>query len=682
MTMTTRTSLGAALALSAAAAVFVSAAPQQTPAQTQTRPAQTFQARTLVIEVDAIVTDSKGRFVEDLTPGDFEVLDGGEPQTVQTLYRVEGTSVTPIAPMAAPAARASAAAPAAAPPRADRRVYVLFFDEPHLTQGAFHRLQQAAADYLQRAFAPGDIGGVLIGDKMAGSRLTSNRDQLVEALKSSKLSPEATSRARDLQDWPRMSAVEAIRIAVNYDNDVLSQVADRAAREGGGGPDLRPTIMDKARTIVRELDRSTQQTLTTLASLAHGLDRVPGRKTIVFMSEGFYTQNAESALRQIVGIAARSNVRIYAIDARGLNRMSDGGDPSVMSPMETGAAIPTNLYDTIEDAPNTLAVDTGGYVVRNTNAFEDALAGIETDTSHYYVLGYSPTNTKMDGRFRQITVKVGRPGLTVRARKGYLALPPGEAAPPLELRANEASEPANGTAAGSSPTAAVALSPQTQAHIRAFAASQPKGGAAQTLADDGWNRYTKGDLAGAAAKLEEAAAAPAAASWITYALGYAQFGQGRTKEAVASWEKVRAAAPDFEGVYLDLANGYLTLSDPVHAVSVLRVAEQRWPNDLKVLNAIGTLQVRQQVLDDAIHTFQKAIDANTKDPTAYLNIARTYELRYYKMRRYSRPGGAQAANPEDAKRAIENYEAYLKHGGPDKASARAAIERLKQATRK
>jgi hypothetical protein len=177
---------------------------------------------------------------------------------------------------------------------------------------------------------------VLIGDKMVGNRLTSNREQLIEAVKSSKLSAEATSRARDLQDWPRVSAIEAIRIAVNYDNDVLNQVADRAAREGsanGGGADLQPTIMDKARTIVRELEQSTRQTLTTLAALANGLDRVPGRKTIVLMSEGFYTQNAGSALRQIVGIAARSNVRIYAIDARGLNRTTDGGDPSVMNPV-------------------------------------------------------------------------------------------------------------------------------------------------------------------------------------------------------------------------------------------------------------------------------------------------------------------------------------------------------------
>ena len=115
---------------------------------------------------------------------------------------------------------------------------------------------------------------------------------------------------------------------------------------------------------------------------------------------------------------------------------------------------------------------------------------------------------------------------------------------------------------------------------------------------------------------------------------------------------------------------------------MLRAAERRWPKDLKVLNAIGTMQVRQQVLDDAIHTFRKAIDVDEKRPDRVPEHRPHLRAALLPMRRYSRPGGAQAANPEDAKKAIENYEAYLKHGGPDKASARAAIERLKQAAKK
>jgi len=701
--------------ITVAAGLAVGAGPQQPPPGEP--PPQTFRAGTVVVEVDAMVVDGNRRFVGDLGPGDFEVLEDGVPQKVEMVYVVRGTSVSTAAGEAGVAAPGAPVQPqAAVPASAPRRVFVLFFDEPHLEQGAFKRLRTAAEDFITGQFQPGDVGGVLIGGKMAGNRLTSNREELVQAVKSAKLAADATRRRRDLQDWPRMSDVEAIRIAIASDGAVLQQVVDRATREAPGSGrvmvDYTPDVMQKARNVVSELRQASAQTVKTLAALLNGLARFPGRKTVVLMTDGFYVEEAMADLRQIVGMAARSNVRLYAIDGRGVSRGALDTEITALNPMETGAAIPTDIYNTIEDGPNTLAVDTGGYVIRNTNDFKSALAEVAEDTSHYYVIGYSPSNTKMDGKFRTVSVKVKRPGLSVRARKGYLATPDAARTVPRAPQASEpepserpAPEPTNPAApVPVSPTppapaptaspepaaaaevpeaaAAIALRPDTEARVRALAAGHAESGDAKRLASKGWDLYSKGDLEGAERALGEAVTLPGAAPWESYALGFAQFGLGKPKEAAQSWERVRGAVPEFEAVYLDLADAYLQLGDPGQSIRVLRAAEARWPADTEILNALGTIQVRRNALDDAVDTFQRAVDTRPDEALAYFNLGRTYELRYYKMRRFSATAARWFDNPADAKKALESYEAYLKIGGPYEDEARTAVGRLQWATAK
>src|SRR5512139_2149964 len=371
--------------------------PQQPPAQSQE---PSFTATTVVVEVDAIVTDGKGQFVPDLTIEDFEVLEDGKPQKIQRLYVVSGGR-TQLARAVSPAVEPPAPAqPTPQLPPAPPRVFILFFDQDHLTEGSFTRLKPAGEEFLKAQFQPGDVGGVLVGGTMVGNRLTSSGEELVAAVRSARITADQTARRRDLQDWPRMSEVEAIRIAVNFDNYVLDQVVRRAERESASGRipvDLRPSVMEKARVVVDQLRPAATHTLSTLQALVNGLARVPGRKAIVFMTEGFFVEESWAKLQQIVGLAARSNVRLYSIDALGLRRREPGTDLSVMTPLETGGSIPLDAYSTVEEGPNMLANDTGGYVIRNTNDFAGALAEIARDTSHYYVIGYSPTNAVMDG---------------------------------------------------------------------------------------------------------------------------------------------------------------------------------------------------------------------------------------------------------------------------------------------
>ena len=698
--------------LVAAAVLLASLAPGPAPfAQAGQVPApqasQTpFRAATTTVEVDVIVRDDSGRFVTGLTPADFEVTEDGEPQQVHSMYLVEGRSVTRASSAGAGGAGSAAAPSASLSPPVTQRVFVLFFDQEHLDAGGFKRLQDAAVSFLTTEFQSGDVGGVLVGGTMSGNRLTAEREVLVQAVRGAKFSQSQAFRKMDLQDWPRITEIEATRIALVNDRDILDQVVRRAAAEygatssggrGAGSQDFEAQVRSKASQVVSELRPAAARTIKTLLGLLNGLGRVPGRKTVVLMTDGFWVEESWGELRNIVSMAARGNVRFYSIDAQGLRRGSKTTDLSQMNPMETGSEIPVGAYNTIEDGPNSIAWDTGGYYIRKTNDFRGAFTEIAADTSTYYVLGYTPSSKDFDGRFRQIRVIVRRDGVTVRARKGYLAVapaaaaqvpgapPPGPTTPapvaadPPPVSAPGPPRPADTAppvSPGAIPVEPIALRPDTAGRVRELASADQGGGTSARLASDGWDRYGRGDLEGAERLLAQAAQL-GAAPWVSYALGFAQIGLRKPGEALQAWERVRAAVPEFEPVYLDLADVFVQLDDLDRAVETLRAAEKRWPDDVDVLNALGTIQVRRNALSDAIDTFERASKANPRDPLAYFNLGRTYELRYFTMRRFSRPNSRWVDNPELLTRAIENYEACARLGGPYEADARAAMERLR-----
>jgi tetratricopeptide (TPR) repeat protein len=376
--------------------------------------------------------------------------------------------------------------------------------------------------------------------------------------------------------------------------------------------------------------------------------------------------------------------------------------------MDPGGSAPLEAYNTAEDGPNMLAVDTGGYAIRHTNKFADALAEIARDTSNYYVIGYSPTNAANDGSFRKITVRVKRPGLRVRARRGYLAsagspgtsalperspavppqpamgapvtetvVPSSPAGPPDAPPADPTSAEPHAAPVPAKPTepAGFILRPDAIGRVHELASAEGEHDD-QGPASRGWNRYQKGDMEGAAELLGAAAADPNARPWVRYAFGYSQLALRHLETAAQTWEKVRAAVPEFRAVYFDLADAYMQMENYSRAIDVLKAADTRWSGDVDVLNAMGTIQVRRGALDDAISTFRKATVAKPDDALAFFNLGRTYELRYFKRRRYSPTDARWLADPTDIKSAVASYEQYVKLGGPYEAQARTAIHNL------
>src|SRR5262249_12186164 len=199
--------------------------------------------------------------------------------------------------------------------------------------------------------------------------------------------------------------------------------------------------------------------LTQLKQVADWFGAVHGRrKTLLLVSEGIdyditdlfgssgsnsFSGSIYEDIRDAISSAARSNVSIYAIDPRGLATGAedaigvgsfasfDGGATDqvgnpITPPRDISLQALNNDLRRSQDSLRWLADESGGFAAVNTNDFANAFDRVVRDNSSYYVMAYYPPSTKRDGKFHKIEVRVNRPGLTVRSRRGYAA-PKGKA---------------------------------------------------------------------------------------------------------------------------------------------------------------------------------------------------------------------------------------------------------------
>ena len=169
----------------------------------------------------------------------------------------------------------------------------------------------------------------------------------------------------------------------------------------------------------------------------------------------------ESDFRALLSRANRSNVTFYPVDSRGLPVFDTSIAGAPGAPFGS-SGVPSPVVDQSRlrqrtDSLQILAAETDGIAVVNSNDIERGLSRIVADVASYYLLGYYSSNQKLDGRFRAIKVRVKRPGVDVRARRGYMAATEAEMAANAPAAALEVSaeavalERAIGTLAGLRP---------------------------------------------------------------------------------------------------------------------------------------------------------------------------------------------------------------------------------------
>jgi VWFA-related protein len=200
-------------------------------------------------------------------------------------------------------------------------------------------------------------------------------------------------------------------------------------------------------TLQRE--QQGRSSLFALLALSKKQQVLAGRKTILFFSEGLQTPpSLEHVLASTISEANRANVSVYAIDARGLvtsnqlestremlsqaaatsqrQQLLRGQVPVTREEMLIADNAEASLRMNAQGSLADLAESTGGLLIANTNDMRANLSRTVGDLAGYYEIAYSPTNREYDGHFRRISVKVTRPNITVQARSGYFAVPPGE----------------------------------------------------------------------------------------------------------------------------------------------------------------------------------------------------------------------------------------------------------------
>jgi VWFA-related protein len=412
----TRSLWTSCLALAAGAALAAQAPPAtQAPSSTAPpgpqepsgQPAITFRAEINYVEVDARVVDAQGAFVSGLSAADFQVFEDGKPQKVDAFTFVNMPVERQARPLFAKAPIESDVADNIT--GYDGRVYVLVLDDQHTHALRSQRTKLAAKRFVERYIGANDVAAVVY---------TSGRSDVAQ---------EFTNSQRRL-----LTAVDKF-VGRKLRSSTLERLEEESRTRGTrqqGDAINDPFDQERAFT--------ARTTLDSLRNLSNYLAGISGRrKAIIYFSEGidydiydiFATSGGASAVlqasRDAAAAATRGNVAIYGIDPRGLGAMGDEMIEVQDTPQDTSLGLGLNSFGNelrrSQDSLRVLSSETGGFAVVNQNDLATAFERIVEDNSQYYLLGYYSSNERRDGRFRKIEVKVARPGLTVRSRKGYVS---------------------------------------------------------------------------------------------------------------------------------------------------------------------------------------------------------------------------------------------------------------------
>lgn len=407
--MNARVRVASLFVLLAGAAVVAGQGQSQAPPLAQ---GPTFKSEVEYVEVDAVVTDRDGQTIRDLRKEDFQVFEDGKPQTISTFSLVDIPIERAVRPLFAERPIEPDVQSNERP--FDGRVYVMILDDLHVDALRSQRVKSSARQFIERNLGANDRMAVIYtgGRADASQDFTNNKRLLIAAVDRflGRKIPSPTQSRNDEYYWQRETQTPDTRIPDRYE---------------------------------QERQYNAQSMLSSLRQVAEWFEGVRGRKkTMLLFSEGIdydlsdilrrYDQpsNVASSLiadiRGTVDATARSNVSIYAVDPRALSTLFDEqiGVTSYADFDNPQAGIgPTSLATELrmsQDSLRQLSDQTGGFATVNTNDTVNAFDRIVRDNSTYYVLSYYPPSQKADGKFHRIEVKVNRPGVTIRARRGYV----------------------------------------------------------------------------------------------------------------------------------------------------------------------------------------------------------------------------------------------------------------------
>jgi len=356
--------------------------------QSRTQPEPTFRVRVEAVEIDASVSDAAGNPVTDLKADDFAVFEDKKAQSITSFTVVN----IPVDRELRPTFAGRPIEPdVQSNDQGEGRLYVFALGEVSPEQAL--RTRRFIRRFMDRYFGANDLAAVTF------------------------LGRARAANAQALTNNPRLILESVDSFSGGFPNGPSVAVPD-VARSG----------QPPAPAVDLEATKAGRDAMGALRRITESMAAIHGRrKVLLLFSEGLVIDLyrvvdyrggvltlAEDDAHQAITAATRSNVTIYPIDPRGLT--PDGG----LGEDESAPVIDSVARMNTTQSLRALAEVTGGFALVNSNSFDATFSRIVRENSTYYVIGYSSTNDKRDGRYRRLEVRVKRPGLQVRARAGYL----------------------------------------------------------------------------------------------------------------------------------------------------------------------------------------------------------------------------------------------------------------------
>jgi VWFA-related protein len=367
----------------------------------------TFSSTTNIVVVNVTVLGRDGKPIETLTKDDFQLYENGKLQKLQAvdLQRLQNDALPPIEQELrqrdteqpkgyTPPAPKTAAEAGKLSQFQDRRLMVLFFDFSSMEAAEQIRAKKAAIQFLTTQMTKSDMVEIMsYGTELKTLQdFTSDRDLLI-------------------------GTINRFRIGDSSEN---ASTADT----GADSQDQSGTFTaDESEFNIFNADLK----LAALQDAARQLGAFPEKKALIYISSGIQKNGVDnqSQLEATVNTAVRSNVAFYPIDARGLTAIVPGGDATQQGAAGNGLfngsgqrSIREN-FNNQQETLSTLALQTGGKALLDSNDLTDGMRQVQSDITSYYVLSFVSTDPATDGHYRRIQVKLSPRAEALHAKLNY-----------------------------------------------------------------------------------------------------------------------------------------------------------------------------------------------------------------------------------------------------------------------
>lgn len=403
--------------------------------------AHAIRIQSTMVEVNVVVRDAKGNPITGLKREDFEVYDQGKQQNISS-FTAE-LSHPPVAPP--PPVAETAGAPPPPPPTVPPRYLGMYFDDQNMSAGQIVYIRKAAEAYVNKNMEETDRAAIFTSSETVTQQFTSNKRQVLDAL--GKLLSH--THGDSVPGCPLITPYQAYEIELMFNEH--NEATDLAVSEAlqchvcMNAQDCMRFVETRAATVLSLNENNAQDSLGVLGDIIRYMGRMPGKRTLIMASAGFFSlgQKVQHAQDKMIDSAIHNGIIINTLDAKGLTA---GFDPSEMGvngeqliAREQGngyAGMLADIENEVADDPMAaIASGTGGKFFHNNNDMTTGLRQMAEVPEASYVIGFSPEEVKDNGVFHNLKVRVpAQHDVSIAARPGYFALSKEEAAPGVKFQ--------------------------------------------------------------------------------------------------------------------------------------------------------------------------------------------------------------------------------------------------------